>query len=214
LAAGCAAILPVAEVDDARRVADSLPAGKVLLAGERNGKPLPGFDCGNSSGEFTASRCGGMTVVLTTTNGTRALLRAAAAERVLLGAFVNFSALCEQLKGESRPIHIVCAGESAQVALEDTLFAGAVVDFLCTDGLVPLNDGARVAWDCFGQHGRVLEGALALGAGGARLCQLGYDDDVQAAARVDAFALVPELRRDPLRVEVGAVGFVTGHWHP
>jgi 2-phosphosulfolactate phosphatase len=214
LAAGCTAILPIAEVDEARRLADSLPAGKVLLAGERNGKPLPAFDCGNSPGEFTASRCGGMTVVLTTTNGTRALLRATAAERVLIGAFVNFSAVCEQLKGETRPIHIVCAGESGQVALEDTLFAGAVVDFLCTDGLVPLNDGARVAWDCFGQHGRVLEGALALGAGGARLCQLGYDDDVRAAARVDAFALVPELRRDPLRVEVGAVGFVTGHWHP
>jgi 2-phosphosulfolactate phosphatase len=214
LAAGSLAVRPVAEVDDARRLADSLPAGKVLLAGERDARPLPGFDCENSPGQFTTERCRGLTIVLTTTNGTRALLAAAAAERVLVGAFVNFSAVCEQLKDETRPIHIVCAGESGKVALEDTLFAGAVVEFLCSDGPRPLNDGARVAWDCFAQHGRVLEGALAVGSGGARLCALGYHDDVRAAARVDAFALVPELRRDPLRVEVGAVGIVKGHWRP
>jgi 2-phosphosulfolactate phosphatase len=213
LAAGCLAVRPVAEVDDARRLADSLPAGKVLLAGERDARPLPGFDCGNSPGQFTSELCRARTIVLSTTNGTRALLAAGSAERVLVGAFVNFSAVCEQLQGETRPIHVVCAGESGKVALEDTLFAGAVVDFLCRDGLVPLNDGARVAWDCFEHHGRVLDGALAVGSGGARLIELGYDDDVRAAARVDAFALVPELRRDPLRIEVGAAGIVTKHWN-
>jgi 2-phosphosulfolactate phosphatase len=214
LAAGCSAVVPVAEVEEARRLADGLPAGKVLLAGERGGRPVPGFDLGNSPGEFTAARCKGTTLVLTTSNGTRAALLAAAAERVLVGAFVNFSALCEQLHTDLRPIHVVCAGEAGGVSLEDTLFAGAVVEFLCEDGPALLNDGARIAWDCFGQHGRVLEGALGVGAGGARLRGLGYDDDVRAAARVDAFALVPELRRDPLRVEVGAVGIATGHWHP
>jgi 2-phosphosulfolactate phosphatase len=214
LAAGCLAVRPIAEVDEARRLADSLPAGKVLLAGERDGQPVPGFDLGNSPGEFTGERCGGTTLVLTTTNGTRALLLADTAARVLVGAFVNFSAICEQLRADPRPVHILCAGESGNVALEDTLFAGAVVECLCENKLAQLNDGARVAWDCFEQHGRVLEGALAVGAGGARLHALGYDDDIRAAARVDAFALVPELRRDPLRVEIGAVGIATGHWHP
>jgi 2-phosphosulfolactate phosphatase len=214
LAAGCVAVRPIAEVVEARRLADHLPAGKVLLAGERDGRPLPGFDCGNSPGEFTSERCGGTTLVLTTTNGTRALLLAESAARILVGAFVNFSAVCEQLRADPRPVHILCAGESGNVALEDTLFAGAVVEFLCTNGPTRLNDGARVGWDCFERHGRVLEGALAVGAGGARLHALGYDDDIRAAARVDAFALVPELRRDPVRVEIGAVGIATGHWHP
>jgi 2-phosphosulfolactate phosphatase len=214
LAAGCLEVRPVAEVEEARRLADDYPKGKVLLAGERNGMPLPGFDIGNSPGEFTAARCRGMTLSLTTTNGTRALLHAAAAERVLVGAFANFSAVCEQLCGETRPIHILCAGESGGVALEDTLFAGAVVKFLCERGPVRLNDGARVAADSFTRHGHSLEAALAAGAGGARLRELGYDDDIRAAAHVDAFALVPELRRDPLRVEVGFVGSVTTRWHP
>jgi 2-phosphosulfolactate phosphatase len=212
LAAGCICVRPCATVDEARRLADSLPAGKVLLGGERDGQPLPGFDLGNSPGECTAALCRDRTVVLTTTNGTRALLHSAAAERVLTAAFVHFSAVCEQLRGETRPLHIVCAGESGGVALEDALLAGALVEFLMKGGGVALDDGARLAWDCFENHGVCLEGALAVGAGGVRLKALGYDEDVRAAARVDQFALVPELRRDPLRVEVGAVGMGQRHW--
>jgi phosphosulfolactate phosphohydrolase-like enzyme len=77
---------------------------------------------------------------------------------------------------------------------------------------VRLNDSARLAWDCFENHGRVLLGALQLSQGGANLCRLSYDDDIRAAAQVDQFALVPELRHDPLRVEIGAVGIVKSHW--
>jgi 2-phosphosulfolactate phosphatase len=212
LAAGCACVRPCLEVEEVRQVAGELPAGRVLLGGERDGSPLPGFDLGNSPREYTSCVCRGMTVVMTTTNGTRALLHAAHADRVLLGAFVNYSAVCEQLRQELRPVHIVCAGSAGEVTLEDTLLAGAFVEYLCENFEVRLNDGARLAWDCFETHGRVLEGALEVSAGGARLRELGYDDDIRAAARVDQFALVPEVRRDPLRVEVGAVGIMKGHW--
>jgi 2-phosphosulfolactate phosphatase len=212
LAAGCTAVRPCAEVDEARELADGLPAGKVLLAGERGGLPLSGFDLGNSPREYTAAVCSGTTLVLTTTNGTRALLRAAEAERVLVAGFVNYSAVCEQLRQDARPVHIVCAGTDGTVTLEDTLLAGALVDFLCEVGEVRLNDAGRLAWDCFENHGRVLLGALQVSRGGTQLRELGYDDDIQAAAKVDQFALVPELRREPLRVEVGAVGIVKSHW--
>jgi 2-phosphosulfolactate phosphatase len=212
LAAGCLCVRPCLEVEEARALADGMPAGKVLLAGERDGSPPPGFDRGNSPREFTSCVCGGMTLVLTTTNGTRALLHAATAERVLLGAFANYSAVCEQLRQDARPVHILCAGAGGDVALEDTLLAGAFVEYLCDACSVRLNDAARLAWDCFETHGRVLEESLRLSAGGVGLRQLGYDDDILAAARVDQFTLVPELRRDPLRVEVGAVGIVKHHW--
>jgi 2-phosphosulfolactate phosphatase len=213
LAAGCDAVRPCAGVEEARRLADTMRAGKVLLGGERDGLPVPGFDLGNSPREYNCATCRGTTLVLTTTNGTGALIHAAAAARTLVAGFVNYSAVCEQLRPEARPVHIVCAGDAGQVALEDTLLAGALVDFLCEAGCVArLNDAARVAWDCFENHGRVLDGALEVSAGGARLLALGYDDDVRAAARVDQFALVPEVRRDPLRVEIGAVGIAQSHW--
>lgn len=212
LAAGCTMVRPCAEVDEARAVAGAMRAGRVLLGGERDGKPLPGFDLGNSPAEYTGSRCRGSTLVLTTSNGTRALLHAGGADRTLVAAFVNYSAVCEQLRREKRPIHIVCAGDGGAVALEDALLAGALVDFLADQGAADLNDGARLAWDAFEQHGQVLEGALAVSAGGRRLRDLGYEDDVRAAARVDQFALVAELRAGPPRVEVTAAGIVKSHW--
>jgi 2-phosphosulfolactate phosphatase len=212
LAAGCRAVLPCAEVEEARDLAGGMRAGRVLLGGERGGAALPGFDLGNSPREYTARLCRGNTLVLTTTNGTRALVRAAEAARVLVAAFVNYSAVCEQLRQDARPVHIICAGTEGSVSLEDTLLAGALVDYLCQLGEVQVNDAARLAWDCFENQGRVLLGALEVSQGGAILRRLGYDEDIRAAAQVDRFALVPELRRDPLRVEVGAVGIVKSHW--
>jgi 2-phosphosulfolactate phosphatase len=212
LAAGCSTVRPCTDVEEAQALANSMRAGRVLLAGERGGRPLPGFDLGNSPLEFTPCICRGCTVVLTTTNGTSALLRAAPAERTLVAAFVNYSAICEQLRQDRRPVHIVCAGTDGQVTLEDTLLAGALVDYLAQAFEVRLNDAARLAWDCFENHGKCLVGALEISGGGANLKKLGYDEDIRAASQVDRFHLVPELKRDPLRIEVGAVGIVQSHW--
>jgi 2-phosphosulfolactate phosphatase len=212
LAAGCTAVRPCAEVEEARALAGTMRVGRVLLAGERGGLPLPDFDLGNSPREFTPKVCRGRTLVYTTTNGTRALLRAAEAERVLVAGFVNYSAACEQLRHDVRPVHILCAGTEGAVTLEDVLLAGALVDFLCETAEAHLNDSARLAWDCYENNGPVLLGALEISHGGAHLRKLGLEEDIRAAAAVDHFALVPELRRDPLRVEVGAVGMVQSHW--
>ena len=212
LAAGCKMVYPCVEVDEARRLANRMRAGRTLLGGERTGKALPDFDLGNSPLEYTAQRCEGMTLVLTTTNGTLALARAAEAERVVLAGFVNFSAVCDQLRQESRPIHILCSGTDGAISLDDTLLAGAIVEYLSEVFDVRLNDSARLAWDCFENHGQVLQGALEISAGGANLHALGYDEDIRAAAQIDRFALVPELRRDPMRIEVGSVGTGQSRW--
>src|SRR5207244_395253 len=124
-------VRPCAEVEEARALAGQLRAGRVLLAGERHSEPLPGFDLGNSPGAYTAKVCKGRTLVLTTTNGSRALVRAAEAERALVASFVNYSAVCEQLRLDARPVHIVCSGTEGEVSLEDTILAGAIVDYLC-----------------------------------------------------------------------------------
>ncbi len=211
LGSGCTAVLPVCEVAEARALAGGMRAGKVILGGERNGRPLTGFDMGNSPGGYTCSVCKGAAVVLTTTNGTRALLHAADADRVLVAGFVNFSAVCDQLLKDPRPIHLVCAGANGAVALEDTLLAGAFVEAL-HDAEFTLDDSARLAWDCFEHHGTILPEALRLSQGGIHLLKLGYEKDIDAAALVDRFMLVPELKRQPNSVEVGCVGMVRRHW--
>jgi 2-phosphosulfolactate phosphatase len=212
LAAGCLSVRPCREIEEARTLANSMRAGRVLLAGERGGKPLPGFDLGNSPGEFSPCVCRGTDVVLTTSNGTSAIVRSQAAARTLIAGFINYSAICEQLRKDLRPVNMLCAGTEGEVAIEDALLAGGLVDYLCDLTEVKLNDSARLAWDCFENHGQSILGALEISKGGAKLRELGYDEDIRASAQVDQFNLVPELRRDPLRIEVGAVGIVESRW--
>lgn len=212
LAAGCREIYPCADVNEARRLVGELPVGKSLLAGERGGVKLEGFDLGNSPREYTAKTCSGSTLVFTTTNGTRALARAAQADRVLAAAFVNFSAVCDQLLQDSRPVHILCAGYDGEPALEDTLLAGAIVDCLSDEGDIALNDSARLAWDAFENQGMMLDGAFEIARGGAHLISLGFGKDLAAAAKIDQFNLVPELFRNPTRLQVGSVGIVKSRW--
>ena len=105
------------------------PPRQVVLGGERGGLAVKGFDLGNSPEDYTADRLRGKTLVITTTNGTRAMAHAQTASRIFLGAFVNVSAFCEQLQG--RPaIHVLCAGTDGQSSEDDILMAGMLVDRL------------------------------------------------------------------------------------
>ncbi len=208
LAAGAKAIIPCASIDDAK----ALAGDGVVLAGERGGRAIPGFDLGNSPAEFTSAVCKNKTIVTTTTNGTAAILACRPAERVLIGAFVNFSAVCEQLSADARPVHIVCAGTNGQPTLDDTLFAGAVVDFLSFTYDVHLNDSARLAWDCFENHGQILMAALEISAGGEALMNIGLGDDLKFAAAIDKFALTAAVSYDPPRIQLTGAGIKRRHW--
>ncbi len=220
LAAGCARIIPCEEVDEARSVAAGLPPGSYFLAGERQGVPIEGFAMGNSPGDCTPERCLGKTMVMTTTNGTRAILASREAERVLIGAFVNLGAILAEIREDSRPVHVVCSGTNGRISLEDTAFAGAVVAAWIRarpDAYVgappPLEDEAWLAhslWEAIGQDyeepGTYQEGlakALEMGRGGRRVRELGYEADIQRSASLDHFDLVAELVADPWRIIKG-----------
>jgi 2-phosphosulfolactate phosphatase len=197
LAAGATEVRPCLEVEDAKRLAAELD-GCVMLGGERGGMQIPGFDLGNSPAEYTRERIGGKTVVFTTTNGTRAMLRCKQARRVLLGAFVNFSAVCRELAGESE-IALVCAGTDGQVTREDALFAGAVVDDLVRSGRnCRLNDQAELAADAWQTAVRLLTDrplglTLRDSRGGRNLIDIGQENDIDLAAQMDRFDVVPVL---------------------
>lgn len=208
LAAGAKAIVPSVSIDHAK----SMLGEGVLLAGERGGKAIPGFDLGNSPTEFTSTVCKNKTIVTTTTNGTAAILACQSAERTIIGAFINFSAVCEQLDANDRPVHIVCAGTNGEPTLEDTLFAGAVVDYLTATADVQLNDSARLAWDCFENHGKILMAALEISAGGESLIRVGLGDDLKYAVAIDKYALTADATYNPPRIQLTGAGIKRTHW--
>src|SRR5947207_9610425 len=136
LANGAEAIIPVAEIPEALAIKEERP--DVLLAGERNGLRIRAeqtggidFDFGNSPREFLPEKVRGKTIVMTTTNGTRALRACAHAETVLIGSFLNLRAVMNWIRREL-PTHLllVCSGTHNQAALEDTLAAGALCERL------------------------------------------------------------------------------------
>jgi 2-phosphosulfolactate phosphatase len=196
LASGATQVVPCLEVDEARRSAGQLGRG-ALLGGERGGEQIPGFDLGNSPAEYSRERVGGKTVVLTTTNGTRAMLRCKSARRVLIGAFVNFSAVCRELADEPE-IALLCAGTDGHVTREDTLLAGAIVDDLARGKTSRLNDQAEIAADAWQTAVRLLTDrplgiTLRDSRGGRNLIEIGQENDIDLAAQIDKFDSVPEL---------------------
>lgn len=216
LASGVECVIPCLEIEEARRVAAGLPAGSVLLAGERQGLPIEGFDLGNSPGAFTPEVCRGKTLVMTTTNGTRAILASLDAERVVIGAFANFAATMQLLHFEERAVHVVCSGTDGSVSLEDTLLAGAFAQHLKDMGAELRNDEAEIAAGAWSRiHNSLwfksgdpdlqtnpLVRYLARGRGGHRVLELGLGADIEDAAQLNRshHQLTAELVRDPLRI--------------
>lgn len=215
--AGVSHVYPVNDIPTALSLADEFRRSgeMVVLGGERQGIVIPGFDLGNSPLEYSWDKCQGKMLIFSTTNGTRALAHATAAERVVAAAFVNFSAVCEMLLEESRPIHFICAGTDGYITLEDTLLAGAFLSALVPHRPSTMNDSARLAWDAFECHGLVLAEALKLSAGGMNLQSIGLGDDISLAAEVDRLMLVPEARYDGkgrLFLQLGSIGIERRLW--
>jgi len=203
LSAGASAVIPVGDVDDAQRVIQQFTVGTALLGGERGGMKIPGFDLGNSPAEYLADSIRGKTIVFTTTNGTKALLRSKQAHRVFVGAFANIGALVRVLEQEKAPIHLICAGSDGQVTREDVLFAGEVVRRLTGD--LELTDAARVAVDVASMSTpETILTALQESLGGANLGALSLDADIDFAAKIDRFDIVPELSIPTWRIVLPA----------
>jgi len=192
---GAAAIIPVALVEECEAYREKWPA--YLLAAERDGKVVNGFDFGNSPFSYTKEKVEGKTVVLTTTNGTQALHLSRKAKKIVIGSFLNLTALCNWLKARDEDILLVCAGWKNNFCLEDTLFAGAVVDKLMGADFKP-DDAAIAANDLFQLAKGDLNQYLKKTSHSERLKKLGIEKDIEFCLQVDQTTAIPVLQAEKL----------------
>ena len=190
---GAAAFIPVATVEEARDLVAKNP--DFLLAGERRALPLDGFHLGNSPRDYRPQKVKGKTIVMTTTNGTRALVVARGGAEVFIGSFLNLSALVDRLVEAERDVVIACSGEKDLFCLEDTVCGGAIVEQLEKTGL-PLvkTDAASAAKILYEQCEGNVYGMLCTCEWGAYLEGIGLGKDVRVCAQVDSSKLVPVYR--------------------
>jgi 2-phosphosulfolactate phosphatase len=184
LASGYRRVLCCAEIEEARELRDRL--GEGVLAGERLAQAIPGFDLGNSPAEFAEPR--GDTVILTTTNGTRAIVAAAAdAEIVLVGSLLNLAGVAAAAGEAGADVEVVCAGVDGRFTLDDAYCAGRIAGLLGGER----TDAAEAAVRLAGSFASAEEGLRA--AENPRQEALG--DDVAWCARESVLAVVPRLAR-------------------
>ncbi len=187
---GAEAIIPVAEVEEC--IAYRNIGLNYLLAAERNGEVVAGFDFGNSPFSYTREKVGGKTVVLTTTNGTQALHLSRSAKRIVIGSFLNLTALSKWLKIQNESILLVCAGWKNNFNLEDTIFAGAVIEQIKGSSF-KLDDPAIAANDLYQLAKDDLPGYLAKTSHSERLKKLGIEKDIAFCLNVDITSSIPVL---------------------
>lgn len=193
IANGAAAIYPLIEVEEARALATRWPADEVLLVGERNALPLPGFDLGNSPLDFTAERVAAKQIVMTTSNGTRALQAAKAAGNILIASLLNIDAVAARLlKAQTEDIVIVCAGTYNQLDIPDSLTAGALIHALQAAGQEPtLNDLGLICHHYF--QPQSYQQRCRDSWHGRRLIELGMERDLDTCLQMNLLDVVPRF---------------------
>jgi 2-phosphosulfolactate phosphatase len=195
LANGARAIVPCESADEAITLSKSFERADVRLAGEMRMLPIPGFDIGNSPGDYSQTAVEGKTILLATTNGTRVLTSIQGARDVLVGAFVNYRAVLAMLRAAARAgadVAIVCAGRERKFALEDAVCAGRYVRGIrrrLTN--IDLNDAARGAALLDRRYGGDIEAALRDCEHGRALVEAGFAADVALCAAIDTVPILP-----------------------
>ena len=194
---GARAVIPFEHAEEVVARSKGFERSDVLLAGERRMRAIAGFDLGNSPLEFSREVVEGRTILFSTSNGTRALSSVQGARDVLVGAFVNFSAVVAMLRAAARAgtdVAIVCAGSERQFALEDAVCAGRFVRAIAQRGIRPdLNDAARAAVLLDKRFGRDLPALFEACEHGRSLREAGFGADLPVCASVDTHAVVPVL---------------------
>ncbi|MCS6795894.1 MAG: 2-phosphosulfolactate phosphatase [Raineya sp.] len=187
IACGVEKILPLQDTE----ICKAMKAQGYLIAAERDGKQIEGFDLGNSP--FSYMNLAGKKIAFTTTNGTQVIKLSENAEKIIIGAFLNLTAVADYLAKEQKDVLIACAGWKGQVNVEDTLFAGALVAKLVQKGFVIANDSALLAKSLYETHKNHLLDFVNLCSHVQRLKNLGIQKDIEFCLQKDVYAVVPVL---------------------
>ncbi len=187
LAAGYERAFCVAEVEEAHALREEL--GEGVLGGERHAVTIPGFDLGNSPREYVDPA--GSTLILSTTNGTRAVVAASRrCKRVYIASLLNLAAVVAVARDAGDDVLVVCAGVQGALALDDAFVAGRIVELLGWERTDAAEAAARLVTTWGGA-----EEALRASKSGRNLMENAphLEDDIPFCARESVLDVVPQL---------------------
>jgi len=191
---GAKGIIPVEDMAAASKIAANLDAKNVLLCGEKDGYKIDGFQLGNSPMEYSRETVEGRTLILNTTNGTKAVSRSALANRILIGCFLNAGAVVDHIRNSEDDIILICAGWKTRLSLEDMLCAGLIVDRLLNGVVDDLaSDGAKIAHLLYKKYEHDIEAAVRQSSHARRLNGIAHPNDISYCSQIDIINIVPQV---------------------
>ena len=192
---GVKSILPVSTVDEARQMKKQ----GYMVASERDGFVLDFADFGNSPFNFSPEIVKGKEIVYSTTNGTRCIHMASHSKAVIIGSFLNISALAEWLINQNAPVLIFCASWKDRFSLEDTVFAGALAERLLNSGkFETICDAVAASLDLWNLAKPDLYGYIQKSAQKGRLASKGLDDCIEYCLTADQTRVIPAFQESRL----------------
>lgn len=198
---GAKGIIPVSDMAEASEMAQNLDSASYLLCGEKNGIKIDGYHLGNSPFEYEEKTVKAKTLILKTTNGTKAIDRCSGAERVLIGSFLNLSKVVEEVSNDDNEMVIICSGWRQRLSLEDMLCAGAILHRL-NGKKIPADapDGAKVAYSLYEKYASSILPTVRRSNHAARLVSLGFEKDIDYCCEIDRIPIIPELKDGMLKI--------------
>lgn len=191
---GARTVIPLEGADEVIVRSKDFTRSQILLAGEQKMLPITGFDLGNSPQAFTPETVEDKTILITTTNGTRALLGVQGARDIVIASYVNFTAVLTLMKvaaGTNTDIAIVCASEEGSFTLEDAACAGRYVRAIPKRASIELNDAAVASVLIEKKYGDNIAKVFKESTHGQALQEAGFGADLAACAEVDSYPVVP-----------------------
>lgn len=189
---GCKAVIPVTSIEEAKKIAEK-DREKYILGGERNAVKIEGFDFSNSPLEYTKDIAEEKTLIMTTSNGTKAINKAISAKNILVGALINASSVAKKAFELKNDIIIVNAGTQGQFSIDDFICSGFIADCILKNGEVEMSDIAVTAQYVYSQNTNVID-YIKKAKHYKTLINLGLEKDIEYCCKKNIANLVPEYK--------------------
>lgn len=187
---GVSKMIPVATVQEAKEY----QANGFMAAAERDGEMMEGFELGNSPFGYMNSKVKGKTIAISTTNGTQAIEASRKASKIIIGSFLNLDVVCDYLVAQKKDVILVCAGWKNKFNLEDTLFAGAVVDKLTSESDFEIDcDSAIASKHLYNVAKNDMYDFLSNSSHRNRLAKLDLERDIKYCLTLNLCPIIPVM---------------------
>lgn len=198
---GAREIIPVASVEFAVKVSGGMFGGLTLLGGERNTKKIEGFALGNSPLEYTAKIVSGKSIILFTTNGTKAIVKGKFSQSLFICSFLNLNAIADRLVKLGNDIEVVCSGRNNLFSLEDAICAGKLIsEIIKLKEDISVTDTSKASMSLFKSFGKSIPKMLADTEHGKLLIENGFEEDIKYCSKLNTVDIVPGFSGNVIKV--------------